>query len=114
MSTGPPFARLVSNAGVPAVPTAGVRLIDVCADGILLKRVEKSGAEELVQRGWAQWRGTGRRLRVELGETAPLSSLYQRLLRKDGTRPLRADQTCRVYSDKQSMGDPRKLRDFIL
>lgn len=81
----PPPAARPSNAGIPAAPT-----FQVCLDGGLLRRVSREAAEELLSRGWAEWRGRGRRRYLELTEIAPLSSLFA-MRGKYGTRVMRAD-----------------------
>lgn len=101
MSTARP-----SNADRSARPAVEVR-----ADGVLLRRVAPGAAKELVARGWAEWVGRGRRRYVRLTGSAPLSSLASGLV-GDGTHPLRADQTCKIYDPGQLMGDPSKLREF--
>ena len=92
--TGPPAARPMPNADIPAPPERRVSLIDVRADGALIKRVSQGAADELVLRGWGEWRDTGRRRHLELTASAPLSSLHGWGSR-DGTRPMRADGTGR-------------------
>jgi hypothetical protein len=102
----PPPTGPASTVGLPAPPRVEVR-----ADGVLIRRVSLGAAEELVARGWGEYCRTGRRRYVRLTECAPLSSLQSRLI-GDGTRPVRADQTCRLYGDGQLMGDPSKMREF--
>lgn len=95
-----------SNADSSAQPATEVR-----ADGKLIRRVSEGAAETLVARGWAEWIGTGRRRYVQLTAAAPLSALPS-WPGRDGTRPVRADHTCRFYADDQLMGDPALFREF--
>jgi hypothetical protein len=89
--SGPPAAR-PSNVGNPTPP-----LIEVRLGGRLKRKVYLSGAEEFVARGWADWRGSGRRRHVELSDRAPECLVGSprtlgRLPRGgDGTRPTSAD-----------------------
>lgn len=95
------------NAAGAARPTVEVR-----ADGQLLRRIAPGAAETLVARGWGEWIGTGRRRYIRLTAAAPLSALPG-WHGKDGTRPVRGDQTCRIYGQGQLMGTPQVLREFI-
>ena len=88
----PPAARPFPNAGTPAPPVGRVSLVDVRVNGALLKRVCQGAADQLVARGWAEWRGTGRRQHLELTDSAPVSSLHG-WGSHDGTRPMCADGT---------------------
>jgi hypothetical protein len=97
---------VLSNADTSAPLTVEVR-----ADGIL-KRVSPGQAAMLVLRGWGEWIGSGRRRYVRLTDSAPLSSLHG-WLGRDGTRPVRADQTCKVYKSGQAIGNPQTHREFI-
>ena len=106
--TGPPAERPCSNADGSARPTTEVRT----EDGLLLKRVATGAAEQLVSRGWAEWRAKGRRRHVCLTPSAPLSSL-QGWHGQDGTRPMRADQTCKIRVNGQLMGEKKSHREFI-
>lgn len=103
-----------SPAARSAQPAAGVSLVDVRLDGgALLKRVAVGAAEMLVGRGWGEWIGTGRRRYLRLTGSAPLSALHGVRGHGDRTRPVVADQTCRIYADKQLMGAPKSHREFV-
>lgn len=106
--TGPPADRPCSNADGSAPPTIEVRT----QEGLLLKRVATGAAAQLISRGWGEWRGRGRRQHVCLTSAAPLSSLHG-WSGRDGTRPMRADQTCRIRVNGQLMGEKRSHREFI-
>jgi hypothetical protein len=45
-------------------------------------------------------------------DAAPLSALPWWGNGGDGTQPLRADHTCKIYSDGQLMGNSRMMREF--
>jgi len=98
---------ILPNAGLPAPPTVEVRV-----DGELIRRVSEGSADMLVSRGWAQWRGGGRRRHLELSPRAPVSA-FPGWKGKDGTRAMRADQSCEKYGAGQVMGDPRSHREFV-
>jgi len=104
--TGPPGASL-TNAAESARPTVEVRDYD----GVLLRRVTSGQADALVAHTHGEWIGTGRRRYVRLTATAPISSIAA-CRNSGGTRPMRADGTCRIYADGQLMGDPRSHREF--
>jgi hypothetical protein len=106
--TGPPAAGPCSNADGSARPTTEVRT----EDGLLMKRVATGAAEQLVSRGWGEWRGRGCRRHVCLTPAAPLSSLHG-WRGQDGTRPMRADQSCNIRGNGQLMGEPKSHREFI-
>ena len=90
-----------------------MRLVEVRLNtGELIRRVAHGAADQLVLRGWAEWIGTGRRRYVRLTASAPLSSLYG-WGGKDGTRDMRADQTCKIRGKGQLMGEPKSHREFI-
>jgi hypothetical protein len=95
-----------THADASALLTVEVRL-----DGALIRRVSADGADELVRRGWAEYRSTGRRRHVALLPGAPLSS-YAGLRGRDGTRPVRADGTCKRYGHGQVIGHPVGNREF--
>lgn len=95
-----------SNADTSAPLT-----IEVRANGIL-KHVSPGHAEMLVSRGWGEWIGSGRRRYVRLTDSAPVSALHG-WGGRDGTRPVRADQTCRTYKSGQAIRDPRTHREFM-
>lgn len=101
----PPAVR-PSNAGNPAPPTVEMRL-----DGGLFRRVSAAQADQLVNRGWAQWRGTGRRQHLELTDAAPVSALFG-MRGKFGTRPMRADGRGRRAAG-QFLGEPRSHLEQI-
>ena len=99
-------ADAVVIAGGPAR-----RAVEVRVDGRLIKRVSPGAADTLVERGWAEWRGSGRRRYAELTASAPLSALHG-WRGADGTRPLRGDQTCKHFGADQLMGAPESHREF--
>lgn len=74
--------RIADTSAQPAV--------DVRLDGRLIKRIAPAAAEQLIARGWAEWRRTGRRRYISLTPEAPVSFLHGWGSR-DGTRPIRAD-----------------------
>jgi hypothetical protein len=104
----PTAPRPRTNAGTPAPPVVEVRT----QDGQLLRRVALGAADTLVARGWSEWVGTGRRRYLRLTDAAPVSALHG-WRGCDGTRPIRADGTCRVYSAGQRMGHARSVREHI-
>lgn len=93
------------NAGRPAAPA-----VEVCVDGGLLRRIPREAAEQLLARGWAEWRGRGRRRYLELTERAPLSSLFG-VCGKFGTRAIRADGSGQ-RNPGQLLGDPKSHLEF--
>jgi hypothetical protein len=102
---------VVTNAGCSREPAAEVRLLKLVHDGEVIRRVPQGAAEQLIARGWAEWRGHGSRRHLALTAVAPVSSI-RAALAGDGTRPMRADATCRVYGPGQLMGDPKSHREF--
>jgi hypothetical protein len=80
-------------------------------DGALWRRVTAMQAESLVSRGWAEWRGTGRRRHVALTSSAPVSSLLGTGGRY-GTRVMRADGTGQRAAG-QVLGDYRSHLELI-
>jgi hypothetical protein len=103
----PPDVTAATIAGVPARPGVEVR-----HNGLLIKRVSVGAGQMLVDRAWGEWAGTGRRRYVALTSNAPLSALRGCSV-SVGTRPVRADQTCRVYVAGQAIGNPRTNREFL-
>ena len=79
------------------------------ADNAPMPRVSVADAGMLCARGWAEWIGTGTRRHLRLTAAAPIRN-YSPLYR-DGTRPVRADHTCRVYGRGQLMGNSHTLRE---
>ena len=79
------------------------------ADNAPMPRVNLADAGTLCARGWAEWIGTGTRRHLRLTAVAPLRKLSP--LYRDGTRPVRADHTCRVYGPGQLMGNIHTLRE---
>lgn len=100
MTTG-----LATNAATAARPE-----IEVRQGRVLFKRISPSSADVMVRRGWAYWVGTGSRRWLALTEAAPLSWLPTS---RDGTRPIRADQSCKHHAPGQVIGHPRANREFI-
>jgi hypothetical protein len=88
----------LSNADRSARPTVEVR----DNGGALLPRVTAADAELLHARGWAHWAGKGERRHLTLTADAPLRRLAPGS--HAGTRRDRADQTCRIYADRQPFG----------
>lgn len=74
--TGRAAEAPLSNAGTPAPPERRVSLVDVRVDGALIRRLSQEAADQLVSRGWADWRDRGHRRHLELTAGAPLSSLH--------------------------------------
>lgn len=74
-----------------------------------MPRVSPADAGSLCARGWAEWIGTGTRRHLRLTAAAPVRNFAP--LYRDGTRPVRADQTCRLYAQGQLMGNSRTLRE---
>ena len=76
-----------------------------------MPRVSPADAETLCRRGWAEWLGTGTRRHLRLTPAAPLrvtAPLYS-----DGTRPVRADGTCKYYGAGQLMGEKISHREHV-
>jgi hypothetical protein len=74
-----------------------------------MPRVSLADAETLCRRGWAEWRGKGSRLHLQLTPAAPLRNTAP--LYGDGTRPVRADGTGKYYGAGQLMGNSDFLRE---
>ena len=115
--TSPPPAVRPSNAGNPAPLAVEVRLdIGKSKEGNpikgLFKRISLPDADRLVEFGWAEWRGSGRRRHVELTDHAPISSLFG-MRGRDGTRPMRSDGTLGYRARGQAFGDSRYHREPI-
>jgi len=92
--------------------TAARQMVEVrnCA-GELLARTTPSDADDLCQRGWAQWIGRGRRRYLRLLANPPPLVSRRDWRGPNPTQPVRADQTCRVYAPGQVMGDPTCARE---
>jgi hypothetical protein len=88
-----------SIADSSARPAVEVRL-----DGRLIRRISEGEAKQLIDRGWGEWIGEGRRRYVRLTEAAPISA-FPSWRGPDGTRPVRGQHG-------QLLGDPEKLREF--
>jgi hypothetical protein len=96
----------LTNAAEAARPSVEVR----DHDGALLPRISKASADMLHARGWAHWSGKGARRHLTLSEDAPLRRLPPGS--RAGTRRDCADQTCRVYQNRQAFGGPHQV-EFI-
>ncbi|MBZ5586923.1 MAG: hypothetical protein LAQ30_33000 [Acidobacteriia bacterium] len=95
-----------ANAAEAARPTVEVR----DGEGALLPRISAGHADLLYARGWARWSGKGARRHLTLTDDAPLRRLPPGS--HAGTKRDRADQTCRVYKDRQPFGGPHQV-EFI-
>ena len=60
--------------------------------------------------GNAAFVGIGHRKRIRY--IRPKAIKIERWSGADGTRPVRADQTCSIYANGQLMGNARTLREF--
>jgi hypothetical protein len=79
------------------------------SDNNPMPRVSLGDAELLCRRAWAHWRGTGSRRHIQLTAAAPVCNAAP--LRPDGTRPVRADGTCKHCGPGQLLGNRRLLRE---
>lgn len=102
-------ANPASHAGGAARPVVEVRVA-----GALITRIGSEMADTLIRRCWAEWRGRGGRRYLELTKQIPASSIqtWAGGNRRDGTRLLRADATCKSHSIGQLMGGGT-TREFI-
>jgi hypothetical protein len=85
--------------------------VPVRRNGGLFRMASPTEAAKLVTASLGVWRGSGNRLHVELTSDRP--SAHGAVPRgSDGTRPVRADETCRTYGYGQLLGDRRSHREF--
>jgi hypothetical protein len=81
-------------------------------DGELVGRVDRAGAAELLERGWADPIGEHSVKYLKLREKAPWKPLAKSWRGgSNTTRAVRADRTCKTYGAGQLMGNPKLLRE---
>jgi hypothetical protein len=97
------------------------RIVKLVHEGDVIRRIPLDAVDQLIARGWAEWRGHGSRRRLELTVKAPVSSLLPTCpLTGDGTRPMRAagmarpDGTASPYSPGQRLGGTKYTREHRL
>lgn len=104
----------MKNAEAPSVlaetqaPTLEVR----DHTGLMIGRVDRAGAAELVERGWADQIGAHVVKYLKLRNNAPWRPLAKSW--RGGsktTQPVRADSSCRTYGTGQLMGISKLLRE---
>jgi hypothetical protein len=80
--------------------------------GDLVGRVDRAGAAELIERGWADPMGERSVKYLRLRENAPWKPLAKRWRGgSNTTQAVRADSSCKIYRPGQLMGNSKLIRE---